>query len=114
VHFDDSTTPFDQHGPSSYSAPSAQALPAWTSYPTLSISDEYKSSLTFGYPYITSNPMATVNHLSILFNFLASCPGLLNSNCTIPYVKLHVVLAGKCSPNQSASSAGFGSTLTLD
>jgi hypothetical protein len=58
--------------------------------------------------------MVTVNPLSILFSFLTSCPDLLNSNGTIPYVLLHVVLAGKCSPNQSASSAGFGSTLTLD
>jgi hypothetical protein len=52
--------------------------------------------------------------LSVLFNFLSGCPGLLNSNGTISYLKLHVVLAGKCSPNQLASSAGFGSTLTLD
>jgi hypothetical protein len=29
-------------------------------------------------------------------------------------VKLHVVLAGRCSPSEFASSAGFGSTLTLD
>jgi hypothetical protein len=52
--------------------------------------------------------------LRILFNFLAGCPGLLNANGTISYVKLHVVLAGKCCPNHSASSAGFGSLLTLD
>ena len=74
----------------------------------------YKSSSTSGYPHITSNPTVTINHLSILFNFLAGCPGLLNANGTISYVKLHVVLAGKCYPNHSASSAGFGSTLTLD
>jgi hypothetical protein len=58
--------------------------------------------------------MVTVNPLSILFSFLTSCPGLLNSDGTITYVLLHVVLAGKCSPNQLASSVNFGSTLTLD
>jgi hypothetical protein len=58
--------------------------------------------------------MVTVNPLSILFSFLTSCPGLLNSDGTITYVLLHVVLAGKCSPNQSAFSANFGSTLKLD
>jgi hypothetical protein len=58
--------------------------------------------------------MVTVNPLSILFSFLSSCSGLLNSDGTISYILLHVVIAGKCSPNQSASSANFGSTLTLD
>jgi len=80
----------------------------------LSISDTYKSSSASGYPFITSNPTVTICYLSVFCNFLSSCPGLLNSNGTISYVKLHVVLAGKCSPNQPASSAGFGSTLTLD
>jgi hypothetical protein len=105
VHFDDSATSFTQHGRS----PTLN-----TSTSILSISDDYKSSLTLGYPYITSNPTVTINRLSILFNFLAGCPGLLNANGTISYGKLHVVLAGKCYPNHSASSAGFGSTLTLD
>jgi hypothetical protein len=58
--------------------------------------------------------MVIVNPLSILFSFLSSCSGLLNSDGTISYVLLHVVLAGKCSPNQSAFSANFGSTLKLD
>jgi hypothetical protein len=52
--------------------------------------------------------------MSVLFNFLSGCPGLLNSYETISYVKLHAVLAGQCSLNELASSAGFGSTLTLD
>jgi len=95
-------------------APPTQASPTWASHPTLPISDTYKSSSGSGYPYITSNPTVIICHLSVLFNFLGGCPGLLNSNGTISYVKLHVFLAGNCSPNQSASSAGFGSTLTLD
>jgi hypothetical protein len=104
VHFDDSATSFTQHSRS----PTLN-----TSTSILSISDDYKSSLTSGYPFITSNPTVTINRFSILSNFFASCPGLLNANGTISYVKLHVVLAGKCCPNHSASSAGFGSTLTL-
>jgi len=105
VHFDSSTSSLHQHG---------QPSSAWTSHPTLSISDHYMSLPTSGYPYCTSNPMVIVNPLSILFSFLSSCSGLLNSDGTISYVLLHVVLAGKCSPNQSAFSANFGSTLKLD
>ena len=104
MHFDDSATSFTQQSRSPTSN---------TSTSILSISDDYKSSLTSGYPFITSNPTVTINRFSILFNFFASCPGLLNANGTISYVKLHVVLAGTCCPSPSACSAGFGSTLTL-
>jgi len=66
------------------------------------------------YPFVTYNPAVDICHMSVLFNFLSGCPGLLNTDGTISYVKLHVVLAGQCSPNEFASSVGFGSTLTLD
>jgi hypothetical protein len=111
------TATADQHGRSDltiYMVPPAQATPTWSSHPTLSICETFKSSTASMYPFVTSNPSVVICHMSVLFNFLSGCPGLLNSDGIISYMKLHVVLAGQCSPNELASSAGFGSTLTLD
>jgi hypothetical protein len=56
---------------------------------------------------MTSNPRVS-------FNSLNSCPGLLNSDGSIPYLMLRVVLAGQCSANAVAYLANFGSTLKLE
>lgn len=52
--------------------------------------------------------------MSVLWIFLSSFPGLLNSDGSIPYLKLHVFLAGQCTVNAAASLAKFGSRLKLE
>jgi hypothetical protein len=74
----------------------------------------YKSSPTSLFPFTTSNPPIVICRLGVLFNFLSGCPGLLNSDGTISYLKLHIALSGQRSPDAVASLAIFGSTLKLD
>jgi len=108
--------------------PPVQAFPTWASpgllvpvfqsthasQQVLSIHDDFESSPPSLNPLTTPSPPIFICRLSVSFNSLNSCPGLLNSDGSIPYLMLRVVLAGQCSANAVAYLANFGSTLKLE
>jgi hypothetical protein len=99
--------------PPAFRAPSLQ--PGQLSQRILTISDEYRNPSTTLYPYTTSNPPVFICQHSILWNICSTFPGFFNDDdASVDLLKRHILLASHCQVSIKASSASFGSALSLE